>query len=38
MLAEPWYAVPTPASLAMIASILALAIGASLLSRNKKPG
>jgi len=37
MLAEPWYAVPTLASLAMIAAILALAIGASLLSGNREP-
>lgn len=32
MLAEPWYTVPTAASLAVIAALLALAAGASLLA------
>jgi tellurite resistance protein TerC len=36
MLAEPWYRVPTGASLGAIAGILALSIGASLVAR--KPG
>jgi tellurite resistance protein TerC len=35
MLAEPWYPVPTAASLAAIAGILALSVGASLLARRK---
>jgi tellurite resistance protein TerC len=34
MLAEPWYAVSTAASLAAIAAVLALSIGASLLFRR----
>ena len=34
MLAEPWYRVPTAASLAAIAAILALTVGASLLVRR----
>jgi tellurite resistance protein TerC len=34
MLAEPWYRVPTAASLALICSILALCVGASLLVRR----
>ncbi len=34
MLVEPWVRVPTPASLAVIASLLALSIGASLLFRK----
>jgi tellurite resistance protein TerC len=34
MLAEPWYSVPTAASLAGICAILALSIGASVLLRK----
>ena len=35
MLAEPWYRVPTAASLAAICAVLALSIGASLLLRRE---
>jgi hypothetical protein len=33
MLVEPWFPVPTTASLAVIATLLAVSIGASLLFR-----
>jgi tellurite resistance protein TerC len=36
MVAEPWYRVPTPASLAAIAAILALAVLASLLAGKRE--
>jgi tellurite resistance protein TerC len=36
MLLEPWYAVPTPASLAVIALILGASIGASLVAANPR--
>ncbi len=35
MLAEPWYRVPTPSSLAVIAVILAASVGASLLAARR---
>jgi tellurite resistance protein TerC len=40
MLLEPWYAVPTPASLAVIAAILSIAVAASLMAPalKKRPG
>jgi tellurite resistance protein TerC len=38
MLAEPWFEVPTGVSLAAIAALLALSIGASLLARGSKNG
>ncbi len=37
MLAEPWFRIPTAASLGAIAAILALSIGASLLLRERSP-
>lgn len=37
MLAEPWYSVPTAASLAAVAAILTLSVGASLLFRRDAP-
>ena len=35
MLAEPWFRIPTAASLAVIAALLALSIGASLAFRSR---
>jgi hypothetical protein len=35
MIAEPWFRVPTAASLGVIAAVLALSIGASLLLRDR---
>lgn len=37
MIAEPWYRVPTPASLAVIAVLLVASIGASLAHRGRRP-
>jgi hypothetical protein len=38
MLAEPWWPIPTAVSLAVIAGLLALSVGASLLRRGDSRG